>query len=100
MPRRFYALFAAPLFVVIVLLGLTHGGGSAVAAEKPKAAAATFEVYQDKGGEYRWRLRALNSQILATAPDGYKEKRSCLAAIESVKRDAATAPVAEETAKP
>jgi uncharacterized protein len=67
------------------------------AAEK-KAPAATFEVYQDKGGEYRWRLRAQNTQILAIAPDGYKEKRSCLAAIESVKRDVADAPVKEEAA--
>ena len=59
------------------------------------AAAATFEVYKDKRGEYRWRLRAQNSQILATSGDGYARKRSCLNAIESVKKAAADAPVQE-----
>jgi uncharacterized protein YegP (UPF0339 family) len=66
--------------------------------EKPKAK-ATFEVYQDKSGGYRWRLRAQNTKVLATSSESYKEKRSCLASIESVKRDAPDAPVAEEAAK-
>jgi uncharacterized protein YegP (UPF0339 family) len=63
-----------------------------------KASAATFEVYQDKGGEFRWRLRAQNGQVIATSGDGYKEKRACLAGIESVKKNAAGAAVKEEAA--
>src|SRR5687768_16399718 len=70
------------------------------AAAADKKAAATFEVYQDKGGEYRWRLRAQNGNILATASEGYKEKRDCLANIESVKKAAADAPVQEQAAAP
>ena len=54
---------------------------------------AKFELYKSPNGEYRWRLRAQNTQVIATSGDGYKEKRSCLAAIESVKRDAAAAAV-------
>jgi uncharacterized protein YegP (UPF0339 family) len=27
---------------------------------------AKFEVYQDKRGEYRWRLRHSNGQVIAT----------------------------------
>jgi uncharacterized protein YegP (UPF0339 family) len=65
-------------------------------ASDEKKARASFEVYKDKGGEYRWRLRSMNKQILATSGEGYKEKRSCLAAIESVKRAAAEAPVVDE----
>jgi uncharacterized protein YegP (UPF0339 family) len=65
-------------------------------AADEKKAPATFEVYKDKAGEFRWRLRATNSQIIATSGDGYKEKRSCLSAIESVKRDAPLAPVHEQ----
>jgi uncharacterized protein len=67
-------------------------------AVQEKKAAATFEVYQDKGGEYRWRLRAQNAQILATSSEGYKEKRSCLASIDSVKKNAPDAPVEEKPA--
>jgi len=59
-------------------------------------ARATFEVYKDKAGEYRWRLRATNTQILAIAAQGYSDKRSCLNAIESVKRDVASAPIEEK----
>ena len=67
-------------------------------ASDEKKARASFEVYKDKSGEYRWRLRAMNKQILATSGEGYKEKRSCLSAIESVKKAAAEAPVVDEQA--
>ena len=67
-------------------------------ASDEKKAKATFEVYKDRSGEYRWRLRAMNKQVLATSSEGYKEKRSCLAAIESVKKAAAEAPVVDEQA--
>ena len=67
-------------------------------ASDDKKAKASFEVYKDRGGQYRWRLRSMNKQILATSGEGYKEKRDCLAAIESVKRAAAEAAVVEEQA--
>jgi uncharacterized protein YegP (UPF0339 family) len=70
----------------------------APAAEGDEKVQAKFEVYKDKGGEFRWRLRATNSQILATSGDGYAAKRDCLHAIDSVKRAAANAPV-EDTAE-
>jgi uncharacterized protein len=59
-------------------------------------ARATFEVYQDKAGEYRWRLRATNSQILAIASQGYSDKRGATNAIESIKRAVADAPIEEK----
>lgn len=67
-------------------------------AADSKHAAVVFEVYQDKAGDYRWRLRAKNTRILATSSEGYSEKRACLSAIESVKRAAADAPVEEKSA--
>jgi uncharacterized protein YegP (UPF0339 family) len=73
----------------------TAGNNRGAAADK-KSAAATFEVYQDKAGEYRWRLRARNGQVMAIAPDGYKEKRAVMSAIESVRKDAADAKVEEQ----
>ncbi len=53
--------------------------------------AAKFEIYQDKKGEYRFRLKAANGQTIATG-EGYKSKDSCLNGIESVKKNA---PIAE-----
>jgi uncharacterized protein YegP (UPF0339 family) len=43
-----------------------------------------FEVYKDARGEFRWRLRHQNGNILATASEGYSSKASCLKCIENV----------------
>lgn len=51
-----------------------------------------FEVYQDKAGEFRFRLKARNGEIIATS-EGYKTKTSCLNGIESVKKNAPDAPI-------
>jgi len=46
-----------------------------------------FEIYQDKAGEYRFRLKATNGQIIAVS-EGYKALASCENGIESVKNNA------------
>ena len=53
-----------------------------------------FEVYQDKKGDYRFRLKASNGQIIASGQP-YKTKESCLHGIESVKKNAADAKIEE-----
>ena len=53
-----------------------------------------FEVYQDKKGEYRFRLKATNGQVIATG-EGYVAKASCLNGVESVRKNAPEAPVVE-----
>ena len=53
------------------------------AAEKhPK-----FEVYTDKAGEFRFRLKATNGEVIL-ASEGYVKKASCLNGIESVRKNA------------
>ena len=52
----------------------------------------TFEVYTDKAGEFRFRLKAKNGEIIATS-EGYKAKASCMNGIASVKKNAPEAPV-------
>ncbi len=54
-----------------------------------------FEVYVDKTGEFRFRLKATNGQIIATG-EGYKAKASCLNGIESVKKNAPDAAIVKE----
>jgi uncharacterized protein YegP (UPF0339 family) len=53
-----------------------------------------FEVYQDKKGGYRFRLKASNGQIIATGQP-YKTKENCLHGIQSVKKNAADAKIEE-----
>ena len=54
-----------------------------------------FEVYTDKAGEFRFRLKATNGQVIAVS-EGYKAIASCLNGIESVKKNAPEAAVVEE----
>lgn len=58
-----------------------------VAVTNPK-----FEVYTDKGGEFRFRLKARNGEVIA-ASEGYKAKASCLNGVESVRKNAPDAAV-------
>ena len=51
-----------------------------------------YEVYLDKAGEYRFRLKARNGEIIATS-EGYKKKPSCLNGIDSIKRNAPDAEI-------
>jgi uncharacterized protein YegP (UPF0339 family) len=51
-----------------------------------------FEIYTDKGGEFRFRLKARNGSIIA-ASEGYKTKSACENGIESVKKNAPDAAV-------
>ena len=37
----------------------------------------TFEVYQDKRGEWRWRRKASNGRIVGAASEGYKARADC-----------------------
>ena len=51
-----------------------------------------FEMYADKAGEFRFRLKARNGEIIAVS-EGYKAKASCLNGIESVKKNAPEAEI-------
>ena len=53
-----------------------------------------FEMYTDKAGEFRFRLKARNGEIIAVS-EGYKAKASCLNGIDSVRRNAPDAAVAK-----
>ncbi len=61
-----------------------------VAVKHPK-----FEIYNDKSGEYRFRLKAKNGEIIAVS-EGYKTKDSCENGIESVKKNAPDAETVTE----
>ena len=54
-----------------------------------------FEVYSDKAGEFRFRLKATNGQIIAVGA-GYKAKAGCLNGIASVQKNAPDAEIVEQ----
>ena len=54
-----------------------------------------YEVYQDKAGEFRFRLKARNGEPIGKS-EGYKTKASCLNGIESVGKNAPEGEVIEE----
>jgi hypothetical protein len=56
-------------------------------------AAPAFEVYQDKAGEWRWRLVASNGNIIADSGEGYSSKQGVKRGIESVKKNAPEAEI-------
>ena len=60
------------------------------AAKRPK-----FELYVDNAGEFRFRLKATNGEIIA-ASEGYKAKESCENGIQSVRENAPVAEMVEE----
>lgn len=49
--------------------------------------AGKFEVYEDKGGDYRFRLKAGNGEIILSS-EGYSSKAACMNGVESVKKNA------------
>lgn len=59
--------------------------------------AATFELFVDRSGEWRWRLRHTNGNIIADSGEGYTTRENCLNGIESVKTNSPGAPVVEVT---
>jgi len=55
-----------------------------------------FEVYADKSGEFRFRLKATNGEVIAVSDEGYKTVANCLNGVESVKKNAEDAAIVEE----
>lgn len=54
-----------------------------------------FEVYNDKKGEFRFRLKARNGEIIAVS-EGYTAKAGCMNGIESVRKNAPDADIVKE----
>ena len=53
-----------------------------------------FEIYKDKAGEFRFRLKATNGQIIAVG-EGYTKKENCMNGVESVQKNAVDAEIVE-----
>ena len=61
--------------------------------------AATFEVYKDKEGQYRWTFRGEDGHIIADSGEGYSVKVGAMNGIEAVKENASSASINDVTAE-
>lgn len=57
---------------------------------------AQFEIYKDTSGQFRFRLRAANNEIIAIS-EAYTTKAGCKNGIESVKENAPAAVIEDLT---
>ena len=67
-------------------------------AQGGETMAATFELYLDRAGEFRWRLMHQNGQLIADSGEGYTTKANAINGINSVKENAPTASIDDQTA--
>jgi uncharacterized protein YegP (UPF0339 family) len=58
--------------------------------------AGKFELYKDSRGEFRFRLKAGNGEVIASS-EGYSSKSAAQNGIDSVKRNAPDAEVVDQT---
>lgn len=49
---------------------------------------ATFQLFEDRSGEWRWRLVHRNGNVIATSGEGYTRKPNAEKGMRSVKRNA------------
>jgi uncharacterized protein YegP (UPF0339 family) len=55
----------------------------------------TFETYEDRAKETRWRAKSSNGQVVAASGTSYKTKSECEKAISAIKKGVSKAPVEE-----
>lgn len=58
-----------------------------------------FEIFRDIAGEYRYRIRASNGNIIGTSGEGYKAKADCRHAVDLIQAGAAAAQVQDITGR-
>jgi uncharacterized protein YegP (UPF0339 family) len=90
-PSMSVRAWSGGLVVLVALLVALVGVGNLVPGQLRAAQAGKskmkFEVYQDAAKEYRWRLKAANGEILATAGQGYKAKADCKTGVERIQEE-------------
>jgi uncharacterized protein YegP (UPF0339 family) len=95
-----FRLIAPNNEIIAVSEGYTTKAGciNGINAVKKYAASEepNFKVYEDTGGEFRFRLIAPNNRIIAVS-EGYTTKGGCMNGIDAVKRHAPDATIEDQT---
>src|SRR5262245_24837891 len=56
---------------------IKKGASKAEVQESTEAPGERFEIYKDRSGEHRWRLKGADEATLAMSSEGYKDKADC-----------------------
>jgi uncharacterized protein YegP (UPF0339 family) len=74
-----------------VVTGIAAAALTQIPAEVlAQAPGLKFEIYQDAGKGFRWRLKAANGEVLATAGEAYVAKADAQKGVDRMKAEAAT----------
>lgn len=68
-----------------------------VEASDTSQAVARFEVFRDRAGEWRWRLRHRNGNVIAVSGEGYTRKHNARKGLRSVMENSSAAVMSEES---
>lgn len=96
MRTAFKSSVLAALLVTAVAVTGSSVGQDKKDKDKKDTGVVHFEVYKDKGDEFRFRLKE-GDTILAIAPHGFKTKEDVAKVIEAIRKDAAKAKVEDMT---
>ncbi|GAA4798726.1 hypothetical protein GCM10023200_39290 [Actinomycetospora chlora] len=66
---------------------IPDSSGNETRGPEPRSGVGRFEVYQDRAGKYRFRLKASNGQIIASG-EAYETRAAAIKGAESVKNAA------------
>jgi uncharacterized protein YegP (UPF0339 family) len=83
--RRVAVITTAELAAHADLTSLGLPGGT--------SSADSFEIYVDKAGQYRWRLRRPDGQIVADSGQGYARRADCEADLRWIRDNAGRVPI-------
>ena len=89
--------FVLTIASAAVFAGLGSFPETRAQEKKGGASTLTFEVFKDAKGEFRWRLKATNSKIIADSGEGYKAKADCLNGIKLIQDGAAKATIDDKS---
>jgi uncharacterized protein YegP (UPF0339 family) len=65
-------------------------------ADQPQESKARFELYEDRGGKWRWRLRHRNGNIIASGGQGYSSRQKARQGLQSVQKNASGAELIQQ----
>ncbi|MFB6360506.1 MAG: DUF1508 domain-containing protein [Halobacteriales archaeon] len=60
----------------------------AVLLSELRASESQFELYEDRGGSWRWRLRHRDGEVIASSNEGHERKNEAQQGLQAVRRDA------------
>jgi uncharacterized protein YegP (UPF0339 family) len=77
--------FPGRLALCGVLAALIAAVSAAPAVARQAGGKMTFEIYKDKAGEFRWRLKTADGDVLAVPEDAYKSQADAKRAVNSIR---------------